>query len=106
MREEYIQAFTTVDEKENAERIANTLLDRRLAACVQVLGPLQSVYRWKGKIENKKEWLLVVKTEDRFYARIEKTIKSLHSYQVPEIIALPIEKGNAEYLEWLNEQLL
>jgi periplasmic divalent cation tolerance protein len=85
-------------------RIAREVVKARLAACVNViLGPVESVYRWKGKIEKGREYLLVMKTTAGRVAKLEREVKRLHSYEVPEIIALPIIAGSDEYLGWLQE---
>lgn len=90
----------------DARRIANSLVRKRLAACVNiVLGPVQSIYRWKGKVETAREQLLLIKTTQSRLAALEKEIKRLHSYDVPEIIALEIGSGSAEYLAWWLEAL-
>ena len=100
-----IQVVTTTDKREDAERIARTLVEMRLAACVQLVGPVISTYRWKGRIETAEEWQCWAKTEEGFYEDIEKTIKSIHPYELPEIIALPILRGSSEYLTWLHNEL-
>jgi periplasmic divalent cation tolerance protein len=79
-------------------------VDERLAACVNRLGPVQSVYRWEGKIEQSEEQLLIIKTERRLFAALEKRVRELHSYSVPEIVALPIIDGSQDYLRWLGDQ--
>lgn len=101
---EYIQVITTTDKKETAERIAEVLLARRLAGCVQILGPMRSLYWWQGKIQRDEEYLCLIKTRKDLYEEVERTIKELHPYDVPEIIALPILKGNPAYLQWLSEE--
>lgn len=101
----FIQVITTTASKAEAERIAQTLLEKRLAACVQIVGPMESLYWWRGKIERSEEWLCVAKTERRLFAQIEEIIKTLHSYGVPEILAIPIVEGSDEYLRWLHEQV-
>ena len=88
----YIQVFTTTETKEEAEKIAQYLVEQKLAACVQITGPIASTYRWKGKVENAQEWLCVIKTREDLYDKVEKSIKKLHSYETPEIIAVPILK--------------
>jgi periplasmic divalent cation tolerance protein len=100
-----IQVVTTTDKREDAERIARTLVEMRLAACVQLVGPVISTYRWKGRIETAEEWQCWAKTAGSFYEDIEKTIKSIHPYELPEIIALPILRGSSEYLTWLRNEL-
>ncbi len=103
--EEYILVSTTVDKKEDADKIAKMVVERRLAACAQVLGPIVSTYWWMGKIETSEEWLILIKSEKSLYDELEKTIKEIHPYKVPEIVALPIIAGSKEYLEWLRSEL-
>jgi periplasmic divalent cation tolerance protein len=98
---DYLQVITATGSREEAERIASALVERRFAGCVQILGPTTSVYRWQGKVEQAAEWLCLVKTTRPRYADVEQTIRELHSYECPEIIATPIEAGSAAYLEWL-----
>jgi len=99
------QITTTAGSREEADRIATTLVDRRLAGCVQIVGPIRSVYRWQGEIEHSEEWLCQIKTTREQYAAVEAAIRELHSYDCPEIIATPIVAGSAAYLQWLAEQL-
>ena|SRR3989338_2686807 len=101
----YIQIVTTVPKKSIAEKISKVLVAKRLAACVQTGGPIKSVYRWKGKVETTREWVCVIKTRDKLYAKVEKTIKQIHPYEVPEIIAMPITRSSRDYLKWLSENL-
>ena len=101
----YIQIITTTEKKEDAEKIAMTLVEKRLAACVQIAGPITSIYRWKGKIERAQEWQCWIKSKEVLYNEIEKTIKSVHPYEVPEIIAMPIVAGSSEYLGWLESEV-
>jgi periplasmic divalent cation tolerance protein len=96
-----IQVLTTTDTKQAAEEIARVLVESRLAACVQIIGPITSIYRWKGKVEQAKEHLCIIKTRAALFRKVEAEIKRLHSYEVPEIIALPISKGSRRYLAWL-----
>jgi len=98
-----IVAFVTCGSEEEALKIANALVEARLAACVNVVAPIRSIYRWEGKIWDEKEWLLIIKTEKHRFDALEKKVKSLHSYSVPEIICLPITEGSAPYLNWLVE---
>jgi periplasmic divalent cation tolerance protein len=102
---EYIQVFTTTASHEDAERIAGELVGQRLAACVQVLGPITSTYRWQGAVENSQEWLCLAKSRRELYEQIEKAIRSIHPYQVPEILAVAVVAGSADYLAWMNEQV-
>lgn len=97
----FFQIITTTDKRESAERIAKALLEKRLAGCVQIWGPISSSYWWENKIEKADEYIIFIKTRGELYKAVEKTIKELHPYDVPEIIALPILMGYAEYLEWL-----
>jgi periplasmic divalent cation tolerance protein len=87
-----------------ARRIARELVETKVAACGNILeAPMRSIYRWKGKVESAKEYLLIVKTARRRFATLEKTVRRLHSYDVPEIIALPIVEGSVAYLDWIGE---
>jgi periplasmic divalent cation tolerance protein len=96
---------TAVGSEEEAERISAALIERRLAACVQVVGPIASRYRWKGKVEEAREWLCVAKTEAGRYGEVEAAIRELHSYEEPEVIATPIVAGSRGYLDWVSESL-
>ncbi|HKQ85291.1 MAG TPA: divalent-cation tolerance protein CutA [Candidatus Acidoferrales bacterium] len=99
-----IIVLTNCGSPKEARRIAKALVERRLAACVNtVTTPVESVYRWKEKIERAKEYLLLIKTSRACFAAVERTIHDLHSYEVPEIIALPIVSGSRDYLSWLGE---
>jgi periplasmic divalent cation tolerance protein len=87
-----------------AKRIARAVVTKRLAACVNiVLSPVESVYRWKKKVEKAREYLLLIKTTANRLAGLEREVKSLHSYEIPEFIALPIAAGSREYLSWLGD---
>ncbi|MFZ1932126.1 MAG: divalent-cation tolerance protein CutA [Thermoguttaceae bacterium] len=101
---DYIQVVTTTERREDAERIAAALVEERLAACVQVTGPVASTYRWHGKIETAQEWQCCAKSRGDLYAQIEQTIRRLHPYEVPEILAMPILAGSADYLAWLDAE--
>ncbi len=101
----YIQVLTTAGSEEEAERISAALVERRLAACVQVTGPVSSRYRWQGKVEHEREWLCLAKTETSRYEEVEAAIREIHSYDEPEILATPIVAGSAGYLGWLSESL-
>ena len=103
--EEYLQIFTTTQQKADAEKIARALVDGRLAACIQIVGPIVSTYWWKGKVETTEEWLCLLKSEKTLYAELEQAIKAIHPYETPEIIAVPIVAGNKDYLEWLRHEL-
>ncbi|MGA8142384.1 MAG: divalent-cation tolerance protein CutA [Candidatus Acidiferrales bacterium] len=98
--------LVTCRSPKEAERIARALVERRLAACVNVLAsPVRSIYRWKNRIESAKEILLLVKTSRVKFPQVQSAIKRVHSYEVPEIIALPIVAGSRAYLAWLAESV-
>ena len=105
MDNKYIQISTTVAKKSDAERIARILLQRKLSACVQIIGPITSIYRWKGKLEKSKEWLCILKTKSSLYKKVEDAIKHSHPYEIPEIIATPIIQGSKTYIEWMNKEM-
>ncbi|MGH9554709.1 MAG: divalent-cation tolerance protein CutA [Terriglobales bacterium] len=97
--------LTTAGSPEEARKIANGLVERRLAACVNIVGPMESVYRWQGAVETAAEFLLVIKTTAAAFARIRDAIRELHSYEVPECVMLSIEDGSEAYLKWLGESV-
>ncbi|MEM2959427.1 MAG: divalent-cation tolerance protein CutA [Candidatus Jordarchaeaceae archaeon] len=103
--EEYIQVFTTTEKREHGEKIARILVEKRLAGCVQIVGPVQSTYWWKGRVETAEEWLCLIKSEKSLFNELEKAIKEVHPYETPEIIAIPIVEGSKKYLEWLKSEL-
>ncbi len=102
---EFIQVFITVDEKEKAEEIAERLVEEGLASCVQITGPMESIYRWKGKVERSEEFMCMAKSEKGSYPSLERTVKSIHPYENPEIVSVPLVEGSEEYLSWLREGL-
>ncbi len=102
---DYVQVITTTDSEDEAHRIAGRLVEERLAGCVQILGPMVSVYRWEGAVESAQEWLCLVKTSRALYVEVEALIRSLHSYDVPEIVVLEVAGGSADYLGWLGSVL-
>ena len=95
--------LVTCGSEEEALKIAKALVEEHLAACVNLVAPIRSIYRWEGKIWDEKEWLLIIKTQRQRFEELERRVKSLHSYSVPEIISLPIIEGSSSYLEWLTE---
>lgn len=105
MMDEYIQVFTSTEKKEDAEKIATVLVEKRLAGCIQIVGPIISTYWWKGNVEKAGEWLCFIKSKKTLYDELEKAIKEVHPYETPEIIAVPIIRGSKDYLEWLNSKL-
>ena len=102
---DYIQVMTTVENKSDAEKIARHLVEEKIAACVQILGPLQSYFQWQGKLDRADEYLCLIKSRNDLFHEIEAAIKILHPYEVPEIIAMPIIMGGADYLNWLAAEL-
>jgi periplasmic divalent cation tolerance protein len=102
---EALQIVTTTGSRQEADKIAEELVDRRLAACVQVGGPVTSTYRWQGKIETGQEWVCTIKTCRSHYAAVEAAIRELHSYDVPEILAFPAVAGSDKYFGWLAGEL-
>lgn len=102
---EPIVVLMTAANAEEAERIAQALVDRRLAACVQILPAIKSVYRWKGEIESESEVLLLAKTVREKFVELERAVRAVHSYKTPEIIALPVNLASEPYLKWLIDSL-
>ena len=100
----YLVVFITTSSYEEARKIADALVDLKKAACVNIVPRVNSLFRWKGKIEDVEESLMVVKTRAELFPDVVSTVKSIHSYEVPEIIALPIIEGNPDYLTWLKEE--
>jgi len=98
-----IVVFITASTEEEAVKIARALVESRLAACVNIVKDIRSIYRWQGKIEDEKEVLMIVKSQRKHFATLSEKVKKMHSYQVPEIIAFPIIEGLENYLKWLRE---
>ncbi len=98
-----IVVLVTCGSEEEALKIAKALVEEHLAACVNLISPIRSIYRWEGKIWDEREWLLIIKTQSHRFEALEKKVKSLHSYSVPEIVSLPILEGFPPYLNWLEE---
>ena len=101
----HIVIFITAKDFEEASKIADQLVAKKLVACANIVKGIKSVFWWEGKVDNAKEVLLIVKSKKILLSKIIKTVKSLHSYTVPEIIALPIVGGNADYLKWINDSV-
>ena len=97
----HIQVITTIDKEDGANKIAEFLLERRVASCVQIF-PISSKYWWEGKIKKSREWLCLIKGKN--FDKIEKAIKGLHPYKTPEIIEIPITKGSFDYLRWIDKE--
>jgi len=104
-QEKFIQVITTADSRKTLEKIADVLVEEKLAACAQITEKIKSVYKWKGKTEKADEYMCLIKTKASLYNAVEKKIKELHNYDVPEIIALPIVAGSAEYFDWIAKSL-
>jgi len=100
---ESILVLVTCGSEEEALKIAHSLVEERLAACVNLVSPVRSIYRWEGKIWDEKEWILIIKTQKERFEELERKVRSLHSYSAPEIIGLPIVEGSDSYLKWLKE---
>lgn len=98
--------LSTTGSREEAEKIAHALLERRLAACANIVGPIHSIYRWQGKVESAAEHLLIIKTTANLFDAVAKAIHELHSYELPECIQLPIEGGSKEYLQWIEDSVV
>src|SRR5829696_4583478 len=103
--EDPIVVFLTVPSGEEATRLADLLIGAHLAACVQILPEMESVYRWQGQVDRQSEILLIVKTAAGKFAELEREVRALHSYETPEIVAVPIVTGSQPYLDWLSESL-
>lgn len=97
--------YCTCPDQATAEHIAETVIDERLAACVNLVPGLTSIYRWQGQIQRETEMLLIMKTGNMAYPRLETRLRELHPYEVPEIIALPIQSGSAAYLNWIADNI-
>lgn len=99
-----ILILTTTDKKSLAQEIGNELLKKKLVACCSIL-PMESAYWWKGKITNAKEFQLILKTKPENFAKVEKVIKALHTYELPEVISINIEKAGKDYLTWIEKEI-
>ena len=105
MVQEYIFVLCACRSEAEAEEIASRLVSNRLAACVNISAPVRSVYRWQGKVESAPEWLLTIKTERSRFDDLAAAIQAIHSYELPEIVALPIAAGFAPYLKWITDSV-
>ena len=103
--ERFVLILSTAGSDAQAESIARALVDRRLAACVNMVGQTCSVYRWEGKVVREEEKLLLIKSAERLFPAVRDAIRELHSYEVPEVLMLPIQDGDADYLRWLGDSL-
>ena len=100
-----IQVLTTAETKSDAQAIARAVVEKRLAACVQIIGPITSTYWWQGEVETAEEWLCLIKTRADLYEQLEAAIREVHPYDVPEILAVPVVAGSKDYLGWLDSEL-
>ena len=105
MVDKFIQIQTTVENMDDAENIATVLITRKLAACVQIFGPSTSIYFWANQKTTAKEYMCLIKSKSANFKKIEKLLKDIHPYKVPEIIVIPIQNGSKEYLSWMKEQI-
>ena len=97
--------LTTCGSFEEARSIAHALVERQVAACVNIVSQIESIYRWEGKVETATEWLLVIKTTANAFERLRQALSELHSYELPECVEIAIEDGSAAYLEWIGESV-
>lgn len=100
-----IVVLVTAESQREAARIARHLVESRLAACVNISPPVRSIYRWEGKIQNDREFLLLIKTKRSLFRAVKKSILQIHSYTTPEVIALPVSEGSQAYLLWIDDSL-
>src|SRR5262249_52561759 len=100
-----IIVYVTAGSPKEADRIAQALIEEKLAACVSIVPQIVSRYRWKGHIENQEELLLIIKSFDARFARLEKRVRELHSYEIPEIVAVPAARTGKSYMAWMNESM-
>ena len=101
-----IVVFNTCGSAAEAEQLAHKLVDERLAACVTVISPAKSFYRWNGAVTQTAEWLLLIKSSRAMFETLRAALESTHSYELPEVIALPVIEGSADYLAWIDAELL
>ena len=99
----FIVVFVTTGSSSEAKKIANSLVEEKIAACVNIIPKINSIYSWKGKICDEEECLCIIKTREAFFDKLKDRVKELHSYEVAEIIGLPIVKGSQDYLDWIMD---
>jgi len=97
-----VLVFSACGSDEEAGRLARMLVERRLAACVNIVAPVRSIYRWKGQVEEAAEWILIIKTTEQLFPQLRDELRQAHSYELPEIISVPISDGSPDYLAWLG----
>ena len=105
LRNSYIIIIVTTAGKEEAETIVQRLLEARLIACANIIGPVSSHFHWSGKMEKAEEYLILMKSRKDLFEKLSETVKALHSYEVPEILALPVVEGSKAYMDWLGSCL-
>ena len=103
---DYIMVLSTCNSSQVASSLAEELVNNKLAACVNIVDKVESVYQWQGKITRDKEFLLIIKTQKLLFSQVEHTIQKVHDYELPEIIAVPIEAGEKNYLNWIQSSTL
>ncbi|MER7363831.1 divalent-cation tolerance protein CutA [Nonomuraea wenchangensis] len=101
---DYIEVHVTAGDRGEASRICRVVVERRLAACAQVVGPITSTYWWEGKVEEAEEWLVLLKTTVDLFDELAAGVREVHSYDVPEIIAVPVLEGSTDYLAWITQE--
>ncbi len=106
MKTEFIIVLVTTANKMEAEKVVSHLLNDQLIACANIIGPVTSIFRWSGSIDRAEEYLLFMKSKEDLFSRLTEAVETIHSYKVPEILALPITDGSATYLEWLQSCLV
>ncbi len=99
---QHVVVFVTAPDEQIAADIARTLVEERFAGCVNIVRSVRSIYSWEGRIEDDSEVLMIIKTKAEMFPRVERRVKEMHPYSVPEIISIPIDEGSKEYLDWLN----
>jgi len=102
---DFIQVTTAVDNAEDAQSIASAVVGQRLAACVQIIGPIQSTYWWEGDVQVSEEWLCLIKTRADLFDQLSAVVHQVHPYDVPELIATPVAAGSKAYLDWIQGEL-
>jgi len=106
MKSKSVVVLVTASSKSEAVKISKRLLEKKLAACINLVSPVESSYWWKGKMEKSREVLLIIKTRKSLVKKLVSAVRAVHSYTVPEIIALPVVAGSRDYLEWIDENTL
>ena len=102
---EKIVVLSTCGSEEEAAKVARAVVEARVAACVNIVPRIRSIYRWKGEVQDDAEWLLLIKSSRRLFDRLKTEIRKVHSYEVPEVLAIAVVDGSTEYLDWLDREL-